>query len=118
MNWALTAVDANCPGLPTPPTGDRCNHMPIRVRIALLRNAPKSHGPIRPLCNAADLLFMAAVAGLPARHGGEHGVETLCARRRVHDVHRDGCAGVCRLPSVMGTSVRVGFYSRHVELKL
>lgn len=98
-NPTLTAVDANRPRLPTPPAGNRCNDVPIRVRIALFRNAPKSHRPIWSFCNAADLLFMAAIARLPARHGGQHRVETLCARRRVHDVHRAGCVGVCGLPS-------------------
>lgn len=99
---ALTTVDANRPRLTTPPTGNRCDNVSVRVRIALFRDAPESHGPIRPFCNAADLLFVATVARLPARHGRQHGVETLCARRRVHDVHREGYDGVSRLPLVDG----------------
>jgi hypothetical protein len=67
--------------------------MPTEAGLATLCDSSDLQGAIQPFGYTADLLLMAAVARLPARHGRQCCIKGQWACKRGSDCHGDECDG-------------------------
>lgn len=92
----LTAVNANSPGLPAPDARDFRDDMPADVGLLLLRDFAERWGDMCVLGHTSDLLFVATVARLPARHWRMCRVRGARIQKRSRHVGGSRLNSVCR----------------------